>query len=629
MASNSLFKFKDTIGHLLFKKIFFWYITFIIVFTSFQVYKEYTYANKLVQKDMKSIEKSFGGIISKAVWHFEENKINEQVKAIIESKIITGILILTPLDEVIARKGTLTDNFNKYNEYVFSQENNQDVTFHESLLYHQFEIHDTSNEEREVLGTVTLFVKSNEIIEMANEGIFLIIVNVIISAIILWALFVYFANKLLTVPLKELIEATKELRAKEYHQIEISLNTGQKHELNTLAETFNDMGKRINETYVNLKQLTIIQDKQKKDLEDANKYKTDFLANMSHELKTPLNSINVISSVMMKNKDDSLNEKQVKNLQIINNCGNDLLYLINDVLDISKLEAGEVSIDCTQFNLPNLMDEIKNMFEPQVNQKGLNLIYKCDDSIGDIYSDENRIKQIIKNLLSNALKFVTEGNIDFLIEDQDKYVKIDVIDEGIGIEKEKLDHIFDRFKQADGSTTRKYGGTGLGLAICKELLHLLDGEISVKSEVNIGTTFTVLLPKNKDKVQERVIEKPSQEEFSFNENENSSTTNKVLVLNNDPVAFMGLIIELKNSFEILQVSNLNDFAREYKQNDFGAIIVDSSNQKIEDIRKLVKLINKKIIIVYKDEISDDIKNSVSLCISKPINKELILEKLTN
>ena len=95
------------------------------------------------------------------------------------------------------------------------------------------------------------------------------------------------------------------------------------------------------------------------------------------------------------------------------------------------------------------------------------------------------------------------------------------------------------------------------------------------------------------------------------------------------VAFMGLIIELKNSFEILQVSNLNDFAREYKQNDFGAIIVDSSNQKIEDIRKLVKLINKKIIIVYKDEISDDIKNSVSLCISKPINKELILEKLTN
>ena len=367
-------------------------------FTSFQVYKEYTYANKLVQKDMKSIEKSFGGIISKAVWHFEENKINEQVKAIIESKIITGILILTPLDEVIARKGTLTNDFNKYNEYVFSQENNQDVTFHESLLYHQFEIHDTSNEEREVLGTVTLFVKSNEIIEMANEGIFLIIVNVIISAIILWALFVYFANKLLTVPLKELIEATKELRAKEYHQIEISLNTGQKHELNTLAETFNDMGKRINETYINLKQLTIIQDKQKKDLEDANKYKTDFLANMSHELKTPLNSINVISSVMMKNKDDSLNEKQVKNLQIINNCGNDLLYLINDVLDISKLEAGEVAIDCTQFNLPDLMDEIKNMFEPQVNQKGLNLIYKCDDSIGDIYSDENRIKQIIKNL---------------------------------------------------------------------------------------------------------------------------------------------------------------------------------------------------------------------------------------
>jgi len=622
---SSLSKFRDTIGYLLFKKIFFWYITFVIVFTSFQIYKEYTYSNKLVKKDMQGIEKSFGSIISNAVWHFEEPKINSQVKAIIESKIITGIVILTPLNEVIARKGTITNDFKSFNEYVFSEENNQDVKYYDKLVFHQFEIYDLSNKEKEILGTVTLFVKSNEITEMAKEGIFLIIVNVIISATILWALFIYFANKMLTVPLKELIEATKELRAKEFHQIEISLNTEQKHELNTLAETFNDMSKRINETYINLKQLTIIQDKQKSDLANANKYKTDFLANMSHELKTPLNSINVISSVMMKNKDNTLNEKQVKNLNIINNCGNDLLYLINDVLDISKLEAGEVVIDCTQFNLPSLMLEIKEMFEPQVQQKGLNLVYKCDDKIGDIYSDENRIKQVIKNLLSNALKFIKEGNIDLLIEDDDKYVKIDVIDEGIGIEEEKLEHIFDRFKQADGSTTRQYGGTGLGLAICKELLHLLDGDIKVKSEVNVGTTFTVLIPKNKDKVKEEIKENIVKEETNLE----IAKSNKVLVLNNDPVAFMALVIDLKSKFEVVQVTNLNDFVKEFKKDNFDTIIVDSSNQKNEDMNKLINKINKKIIVIYSEELSENIANSVYYTAKKPINKEQILEKVSN
>jgi len=574
---------------------------------------------------MQSIEKSFGGIISNAVWHFEESKINAQVKAIIESKVITGIVILTPLNEVIARKGTITNDFKVKQDFVFNKENNMDVQFYESLVFHQFEIFDTSNNEKEILGSVTLFVESNEITEMAKEGIFLIIVNVIISAIILWALFIYFANKLLTVPLKELIEATKELKAKEYHEIDISLNTEKKHELTVLADTFNEMSRRINETYINMKQLTIIQGKQKKALEEANKYKNDFLANMSHELKTPLNSINVISSVMMKNKDNSLNEKQVKNLSVINSCGNDLLYLINDVLDISKLEAGEVVINYSQINLPTLMDEIKDMFYPQVKEKGLNLIYECDSSIGDIYSDDNRIKQIVKNLLSNALKFVNNGNIEFIIKNLDKDVQIIVKDEGIGIEKEKLEHIFDRFKQADGSTTRKYGGTGLGLAICKELLHLLEGDITVESEVNIGTTFTILIPKNKDKVVEKT------QEFIVNDTKEvertKSNCNSVLVLNNDPVSFMGLIIELKNSFKVEQASSLSDFVKLYKQNSYQSVILDITNQNLNDIRKLVRLIDKKIVIVYKGQIEEDINNSVYASFAKPLNKKLIINKL--
>lgn len=627
MTINILGNFKDTIGYLLFKKIFFGYILFVLIFTGFQIYKEYAFANKLVLKDMSNIEKSFSDILSKTVWHFDEGKIYSQVKAIVESKIITGIIILTPLNEVIARKGTITNDYKKYDEFIFDNKSNNEITYHNKLTNHRFDLIDVSNNEKEVLGVVTLFVQNNEITEMAEEGVALIIANVIFSAFFLWALFIYFANKLLTAPLNKLITATKDLSVKEFTALEIDLNTEKKHELNTLADTFNEMSRRINESYINLKQLTILQEKQKKDLTDANKYKTDFLANMSHELKTPLNSINVISSIMMKNRDSSLSEKQVKNLQIINGCGNDLLYLINDVLDISKLEAGEVVINKTQINVKSLMTEIKDMFLPQVKEKGIDFVFECDE-IEDIYSDENRIKQIIKNLLSNALKFVKQGSIKFIIRNKDENILIEVIDDGIGIEKDKMDHIFDRFKQADGSTTRKYGGTGLGLSICKELLHLLNGDISVESEVNAGTTFRVVLPKDKTSikntvkvVKEKVDETPKVREISSLNKEN------ILVLNSDPISFMGIIIELKNYYEVSQVANFTNLLKEFDENKHELIILDSSDIKIDDLNRFLDLTKKKIIIIYKEYIEENIKNKACFTMQKPIDKNLFIKKV--
>lgn len=203
---------------------------------------------------------------------------------------------------------------------------------------------------------------------------------------------------------------------------------------------------------------------------------------------------------LWKNKDGKLDEKQVKNLEIINSCGKYLLSLINDVLDISKLEAGRIDVDYSKIDLFGTVNEVYEMFLPQVNEKNTHLYFNFDENIKHIYSDANKIKQIIKNLLSNSLKFVKDGSIYLDVKDEDKYVTIQVKDEGIGIDSDKLEHIFDRFKQADSSTTRKYGGTGLGLAICKELLELLEGTIYVKSKVNVGTTFYVTIPKNLDKL---------------------------------------------------------------------------------------------------------------------------------
>ena len=243
-----------------------------------------------------------------------------------------------------------------------------------------------------------------------------------------------------------------------------------------------------------LKHLTNELKDQKQKLIESDKYKTNFLANMSHELKTPLNSIIVISAIMSKNKNNKLEEDQVKNLRIINNCGNDLLTLINDVLDISKIEAGQVSINLSKVNVNELIESLIFEMQPLALDKGLSLNSNCLLHNITLLSDMSRMKQILKNLISNAIKFTESGDIVISLEENANDITIKVIDQGIGIAQEKLGHIFERFKQADGSTTRKYGGTGLGLAISKELALLLGGDIKAFSILGKGSSFELLLP---------------------------------------------------------------------------------------------------------------------------------------
>lgn len=628
--SSNLFKYKDTIGYLLFKKIFFWYILFVLIITSYQIYKEYIITKDLLKKELLKTERAYSNVIANSVWHFNQSRLNNEAKAIINGLTITGISITTPNDEIVLLRGTVSNIYKDMDTFVFDSKNKIDVIYDNDLITHQFKLIDEINSPDEILGVVTFYIKSNELINIAKEGVYLILINVLASALILWILFIYFANKLLNKPLEIIINATKEFNEKDYHEVAINLSTEKKHELNTLANTFNIMGKRINESFINMKQLTIIQDKQKKDLESANKYKNDFLANMSHELKTPLNSINVISSVMMKNKDLSLNEKQVKNLNIINNCGNDLLFLINDILDISKLEAGEVELDMTQVNLPKLMNEIKDMIEPQALEKEINFIFKCDDEIGDIYSDPNRIKQIVKNLLSNALKFVKKGKVSFIIENKEDTFTIFVKDDGIGIEKNKLDHIFDRFKQADGSTTRKYGGTGLGLAISKELLDLLNGDITVTSTVNVGSTFIVSLPKNKEKINQKTTNKLSTSNSPVQKKtykKNDDFDKNILILNSDPLTFMSIIVELNKSNKVDQASNTVDFIKKFKQKKYDLIIIDVHNQKQNEIERIISNISTKSVIVYDDELNNIINEKASIVQQKPLNKDAFIASI--
>lgn len=231
-------------------------------------------------------------------------------------------------------------------------------------------------------------------------------------------------------------------------------------------------------------------------LERASQYKSEFLANMSHELRTPLNSIIILSKLLSENKEDNMSKKQIEFASVVHKSGTDLLHLINEVLDLSKVEAGKIEIEKEEFPIQpfiqNLMNEIKQI----ATHKGITLqMFSQIPENLKMNSDSMRVAQILKNLLSNAIKFTDKGgHIQFKTSLNIDKIRFTVIDNGIGIPQEKLENIFESFKQVDSSTSRKFGGTGLGLSISKEFATILGGEIKVESELGKGSIFTVEIP---------------------------------------------------------------------------------------------------------------------------------------
>lgn len=246
------------------------------------------------------------------------------------------------------------------------------------------------------------------------------------------------------------------------------------------------------------------------ELERANQYKSEFLANMSHELRTPLNSVIILSNLLSENKGQNLTAKQVEYAKVIQKSGNDLLELINDILDISKIESKHMELDVQDVDIKDWANDINMLFSEVAVNKGIHFTVAMDKSIPDIIkTDRMRLSQVIKNLLSNAFKFTsakgsvslriaidTSGNHNKESLKGKEAICLEVSDSGIGIPLEKQQLIFEPFRQADGSTSRKFGGTGLGLSISKELSTLLGGAMTLESTVGKGSTFRLFIPLN-------------------------------------------------------------------------------------------------------------------------------------
>jgi len=233
---------------------------------------------------------------------------------------------------------------------------------------------------------------------------------------------------------------------------------------------------------------------QKTQLHEASTLKTNFLSNMSHELRTPLNSVIALSGVLNRRLPGKISREEYSYIGVIERNGKQLLELINDILDISRIESGREEIEITKFNTNNIIADVVSMIHPQAEEKNIELLHAESGSNLSITSDAGKCQHILQNLVGNAVKFTEAGKVEIAARQSGKNITIKITDTGIGIAENHLQHIFDEFRQADGGTARRFGGSGLGLAIARKYANLLGGTISVKSTPGKGSEFTLTLP---------------------------------------------------------------------------------------------------------------------------------------
>ena len=320
----------------------------------------------------------------------------------------------------------------------------------------------------------------------------------LLVAIVLALVLGFIAAAWITRPVVELTRAAGRIAQGDFVTPVVVRERFAAKEMRELAHTFNQMARQLSGAYLTLEdkvsQRTSELQSANQELARANKLKSEFLANVSHELRTPLSAIIGFSQILLDGIDGPVNEEQLQDITQVNKSGQSLLSLINQILDLSKIEAGKMELSLERVELPMLISAVLDSISPLAQEKGLRIDTRFPPGLPAVEGDAARLKQILINLLSNAVKFTDRGHIEVIAQPSGRMVRIAVKDTGIGISREAQKLIFDEFVQGDGSSTRRHGGTGLGLSIVRKLVEMHGGAITVISEPGMGSTFTFTVP---------------------------------------------------------------------------------------------------------------------------------------
>ena len=383
-----------------------------------------------------------------------------------------------------------------------------------------------------------------------------------------------------------------------------------------------------------------------KQLDQANRYKSQFLANMSHELRTPLNSLLVLARLLAQNPLGNLTDKQVEYATVIHSSGSDLLRLINDILDLTKVEAGKMDINPERFALDDLIEDLRGVFGPLTEEKRLGFTISTGPEVpADVVTDKQRLRQILYNLLSNAVKFTERGRVGLLIEtaaaqfpDTGSRIVFSVTDTGIGISPDNLSSIFSAFQQADGTTSRRYGGTGLGLAICREVAARLGGEVTVHSELRAGSTFSLHLPltQHGGSHSRAFAAEGSVRPVPAAMPHEALRGHKVLVVDDDPRnAFVLTDVLEMHGMTVVQATDGRKAIAELARGDIDLVLMDVMMPQMDGyettraIRSMPQYARLPVITVTARAMQGDREKSIDAGATDYITKPIDIEELLN
>jgi signal transduction histidine kinase/DNA-binding response OmpR family regulator len=485
------------------------YIILAVTVTGVHIAAEYVHTKDLVLQELEILEETFRPSLEQALWEMNSKQLQSTLNGIMRLPNVIGIEVVNPKGVYLGEMGEVL-HLSHFTATNNGDGNQNGISGSFGLFWNKFQVRHMRRDRSFLVGVVTFYSSRNVIINKVKFNALFLIVNAIIKIIGFWILFLTISRLLLSRPLAELTRATEQLQLDNLENVKITIQTKGDNELKILGNAFKGMIQnllqtrsklyesrelleiRVAERTDELRQSRETLKIEKEKAESASQAKSAFLANMSHELRTPMNAILGFSQLMQR--DTSLLPKHYKYLDTINRSGKHLLALINDVLEISKIETGRTTFKSTTFDLQTLLRDLKTMFDSSMDAKGLQFeVIGIDNVPQYAATDENKLRQVLVNILGNAVKFTDQGGIIMRVAVEDAAadrmrLKVEVEDTGVGIADDELDKVFAYFEQTTSGRAKK-SGTGLGLALSRDFARMMGGDITVTSKAGKGSTF--------------------------------------------------------------------------------------------------------------------------------------------